>query len=195
MDSLAHFKEYLFRKKESLEKLKGTINFKNKIDLSSYENEILELEELLNDMEWEKERVTEQLEITETMMEDSKFHYNFASNLINMRILSLNDVEKYFTRFGNDCVQLCTYHNDYSIEEMLGVMKFLRSFISFNETIQEYNDLHGVNIGRSFVEKIRYLEYKLDKQKLGILESHDLDHLMGFYKNRMDKYIKTRKEY
>ena len=129
--------------------------------------------------------------------EEEPFNYNFASNLIEMKIRDVDSVEKYFNGFCNDFHTLSNYHHDFSTEEMVGIMKFLEPLIAFDDSIDGFNEKFNVNIKLQYRRMLDFLKHLKDKETLELIlnsKEQQLIHYENILTNNIEKYEKEKKE-
>jgi hypothetical protein len=102
-------------------------------------------------------------------LKESDFNANFASKLFNIEIKDKESIEKHFIGFCNDFSILSQYHNDYTIEEMIGIAKFLQPVIIFDENIREFNQENGVRLNKEFRIVLERLKSAKDRKDIDFI--------------------------
>jgi len=156
------------------------------VKIEALENFIKELKEAINSEASPKEEVEEEI-----------FNYNFASRLLDIKVRSKQAISDHFRGVLNDFSILSTYHKDFTISEMIGIIKFISPVILFDDTVSEYNKEHNVKLGRTLRETLDYLRNleheetldRLEKAAKGQFESY-CEILKGNIKEYQDKKSK-----
>lgn len=125
------------------------------------------LEEFIKEL---KEAINSAGTTKEEPVEEEIFNYNFASRLLDIKVRSKKAISDHFRGVLNDFSILSTYHKDFTISEMIGIIKFISPVILFDDTVAEYNKEHNVKLGRTLRETLDYLRNLEHKETLDRLE-------------------------
>jgi hypothetical protein len=112
----------------------------------------------------------------------------FVGNIFNIRAISVEELEENWTAFKNDIMTLCLYHHDYSIEEMIGIVKFLLPIVTFDDNFGLLNKKYNISCGKQLREVLDYLEIKNLEEKLAFASGESKVHFL-------EKEIERRNEY
>ena len=89
---------------------------------------------------------------------------NFMSLIINFEGKEPEEIIKQWTKFTNEVFYLCNYHSDYSVSEMIGVLKFMRPIMivddNMNAASKEFQPSLKVRYGELLTELYKIKESK-----------------------------------
>jgi hypothetical protein len=98
-----------------------------------------------------------------------------------------------WTRFKNWLIVSCDFHHDYSIDEMLGVLKFIIPIITFDDSIEKINNHFKINCGQQLNDiKFYLLRRKYEKLlEAGPYSEIDYNNSTEFYRDELRKIKNT----
>ena len=113
-----------------------------------------------------------------------------GQDLFDIEGKSLKEVEDNWTSFRNDLIILSTYHNDYNVDEALGVIKFLTPYIINSKVFRELEEKHNISCIQQLYETRDFLIRKSDEQLLGMIKSGNSTWL----ENKLKRQDEDKKE-
>ena len=102
----------------------------------------------------------------------------FIKDLFTISVNDVDDFEAKWLGFKNKCWTLCMCYDDFTIDEILGVIKFLKPYVYADPKFQELNKKYDKSCGQQLMElrdKLRVEKKKKDKEAFDIAMKRVID--------------------
>jgi aspartyl/asparaginyl beta-hydroxylase (cupin superfamily) len=126
------------------------------------------------------------------MREDNNLsNHDIGREILNIEFADPEIIVDKFTGFLNDMHIACNYHKDYTVGEMLGVMKFLLPVVMLDDNIEKVDGKHKSNLFRRFMTLKRTLQNLKDQEDLSLYKNIKIgqaDFLLEMLVKNIDKF-------
>jgi len=103
------------------------------------------------------------------------------------------DFSSKWITFKNWIITSCDYHHDYTIDEMIGILKFIIPVVVFHETFEKRNKQYNINCGKQLKDiELYLLKRKYEKLlEAGPYSEIDYNNKTEFYRDELKRIKET----